>query len=310
MIGKKNPKDPAGGIASCNSRENAEAIGEKIRETKEQLKKKGLTAKQINDHGDIAVLIQKLTSLWDQTFNTTALPLQHAYHDHNSNEATMRKFTRIDHNTNRFKRATNKGPCWCQCVGRRTTDVGTGKQYECRNTRTMPESEINGVIHKKGDIKTKLFWTPSKRWKLPYPCPDYGKTYNDTITCTPALPRAIQPTPARTLVEFCCGPASKLCTPTPYNDNCTLICLTEEDDVTTDRGLKKALKAVKGNNVQLWASMPCTGGSLYTIQNMKRGPKTRAKILEHRRLFKLIWQSFEKVAQACLAASPRNTVLI
>jgi hypothetical protein len=199
--GQEDADDNAGGIAPSTKEDKAMVIGKEIREVKQRLKKNGLTNKQIHDHPEIAALVHRLHSLRDQTPNITALPLQQAYHDHNK-ELPMRKFTRIDHNSNRFKRATNKGPCWCQCVGRRTTEVGTGKQYECRNTTTMPEAEINGAINKKGDIMTELFWTPSKRWKLPYPCPDCGKTYNNTTTCTPAVPRAIQPTPARTLVEL------------------------------------------------------------------------------------------------------------
>ena len=64
----------------------------------------------------------------------------------------------------------------------------------------------------------------------------------------------------RTLVEFCCGPNSVLGTPSKASTGCSVIRLTEDDDVTTKSGLDKAKKAVKQKPVLLWASMPCTGG--------------------------------------------------
>ena len=79
--------------------------------------------------------------------------------------------------------------------------------------------------------------------------------------------------------------------------------LTIEDDVTTSNGLSRARVAVRenGRSTLLWAAIPCTGGSPWQHINLKRfGPKTRSKILKHRRIFLKIWRSFEIVAADCL----------
>ena len=50
---------------------------------------------------------------------------------------------------------------------------------------------------------------------------------------------------ARRLVEFCCTPDSVLGCNVPGSEGCEVIRLTEEDDVTTVAGLRKAMKAVQ-----------------------------------------------------------------
>ena len=49
----------------------------------------------------------------------------------------------------------------------------------------------------------------------------------------------------RRLVEFCCGRNSRLGRPFPWNDGCDVVRLTLDDDVTTERGLNRAMTAVK-----------------------------------------------------------------
>ena len=71
------------------------------------------------------------------------------------------------------------------------------------------------------------------------------------------------------------------------------------DDVTTPKGLKKALEAVSHPNTLLWASMPCTGGSPWQRLNRHR-PGVLAKLEEHWRLARLIWAAFAKAARRTL----------
>ena len=49
-------------------------------------------------------------------------------------------------------------------------------------------------------------------------------------------------------------------------------------------------------------SLPCTGGSPYQHLNWRLGPKTRRKIRAHWALFSKLWDNFEQVADACIAA--------
>ena len=79
--------------------------------------------------------------------------------------------------------------------------------------------------------------------------------------------------------------------------------LTIDDDVTTTNGMDKARDAVRkgGKSTLLWAAIPCTGGSPWQHVNLaKCGPKTRAKIFNHRRTFLKIWKSSEVVAEECI----------
>ena len=62
----------------------------------------------------------------------------------------------------------------------------------------------------------------------------------------------------RVIAEYCAGKDSKIGKLAPAD--CKVIRLTEEDDLTTEAGLEKALQAVRLPNCLLWISMPCTGG--------------------------------------------------
>ena len=67
----------------------------------------------------------------------------------------------------------------------------------------------------------------------------------------------------RVLIEFCCGPDSLLGQSTAASKGCEVVRLTEKEDVTTEVGLKVALRAANKKNVLLWSSIPCTGGCSY-----------------------------------------------
>ena len=103
----------------------------------------------------------------------------------------------------------------------------------------------------------------------------------------------------RTIVEFCCSNDSLIGQPEYLLDGCTVIRLTEKDEVTTEKGLQKAKLAVTQNRALLWASIPCTGGSPTWTVNVKK-PGGPEKLAAHRKTFDKIWQSFEIVARECV----------
>ena len=75
----------------------------------------------------------------------------------------------------------------------------------------------------------------------------------------------------RLLLEFCCGPESKLGNRSNMVDNdCVVIRLTEEHDMTTEFGYMYAISRIReheGHHITLWGSMPCTGGSPWQYVN-------------------------------------------
>ena len=83
----------------------------------------------------------------------------------------------------------------------------------------------------------------------------------------------------RRIVEFCCGPNSRIGNRAP--PGCEVIRLPAEDDLTTQAGLDKALAAVSvpGLPCLLFGALPCTGGSPWQRLNWRKGgTATRAKI--------------------------------
>jgi hypothetical protein len=84
----------------------------------------------------------------------------------------------------------------------------------------------------------------------------------------------------RTIIEFCCGPDSLIGRTTPHSLGCHVVRLTQEEDVTSNRGLVTAMEAVDGPNVLLWGSLPCTGGSAWQRINKHR-PGGHARLRKH-----------------------------
>ena len=88
----------------------------------------------------------------------------------------------------------------------------------------------------------------------------------------------------RTILEYCCGPSSKMGNATSASNGCKVVRLTKEHDLTTKAGLQYALgevrKAERGK-LLLWSSIPCTGGcpfqavwkAVYTRTNNWEGPR-------------------------------------
>ena len=112
------------------------------------------------------------------------------------------------------------------------------------------------------------------------------------------------PPPTRRVVEFCCGRNSRMGRPHPWKKGCEVIRLTLDDDVTTDKGLERAMNSVDNKDpsfyIMLWGSIPCTGGSPRQRFNKTRGKATRKLIAKHIAEFRKIWAAFEKVAVRCL----------
>eukprot|EP00972_Heterocapsa_arctica_P057403 8471295-Heterocapsa_arctica.AAC.1 len=63
----------------------------------------------------------------------------------------------------------------------------------------------------------------------------------------------------RVIVEFCRGEQSLMGAKSRQRDGCEVIRITEENDVTTEQGLKMAMDAVRRPNCLLWVAIPCTG---------------------------------------------------
>jgi len=112
--------------------------------------------------------------------------------------------------------------------------------------------------------------------------------------------------PHRRIVEFCCEPDSSIGQATARFRDCEVVRLTIQDDLTTDAGLQKALRAVSdpvlGPSTMLWGSIPCTGGCPWQRVNGSRGGEAEAKIREHWTLFEALCANFELVADRCIAS--------
>ena len=103
-------------------------------------------------------------------------------------------------------------------------------------------------------------------------------------------------------VEFCTNADSRIGNLAPPGVG--VVRLTIKDDLATPYGLAKALDAVKtpNANIVLFGALPCTGGSQWQRLNLHRGnAATRRKILDHRKVFRVLWRNFVTVAERCVA---------
>jgi hypothetical protein len=94
------------------------------------------------------------------------------------------------------------------------------------------------------------------------------------------------------LLEFCCSDKSVLGEATIYSEGCEVVRLTEQIDMTTEKGLQfavnKARQAPHGR-LLLWSSIPCTGGCRFVRYNLARfGSTYRRKLQQHRELFQAL----------------------
>ena len=105
----------------------------------------------------------------------------------------------------------------------------------------------------------------------------------------------------RRLVELCCGESSTLGNSTRWTEGCLVTRITLDDDFTSDEGLWKALEAVRqgGQNVLVWVSIPCVGGSVLQYANAHH-PGARRRMQRHYSLFLKLWRNACVVVEQAL----------
>lgn len=81
------------------------------------------------------------------------------------------------------------------------------------------------------------------------------------------------------LLEWCCFDALFFGMPSHESNTCSVVRLTEREDMTTDYGFRFAQSAVnnsgKDNMVLIWSAIPCTGGPPW--QNINQFSRRRRK---------------------------------
>ena len=70
----------------------------------------------------------------------------------------------------------------------------------------------------------------------------------------------------RMMLEYCCGPESRLGHARFADRGCAVVRLTSDIDMRTDTGLQYAMDQVEGAHkdglqLSIWASLPCTAGT-------------------------------------------------
>ena len=113
------------------------------------------------------------------------------------------------------------------------------------------------------------------------------------------------PVAVPTLVEACCEEDSLLSKRTRWSGGRDVVCVTEDLDFTSKKGIEVAKRSLKGPDDALWLSCPCTGGSQWVSINWHRGRETRDKIRQHWVLFHRIWDAFTIVASHALGCGAR-----
>ena len=101
-------------------------------------------------------------------------------------------------------------------------------------------------------------------------------------------PKKRRPGQKRVILEYCCGQKSRIGNRAPKQVDVER--LTEQVNLTTHKGLQKAINIAKRSPaVDLWVSIPCTGGSPLQTINAILHPQTHpARMKRHLKLLKLM----------------------
>ena len=105
------------------------------------------------------------------------------------------------------------------------------------------------------------------------------------------LPHAgTQKVVVRHMIEFCTSENSKIGDKRYTKDGCSVMQCSLKDDVTTNKGPKRALDGVRKPGCLLWASVPCIGGSPWQHINRHK-PGGFMKLDAHIKDWHKIWTS-------------------
>ncbi len=132
--------------------------------------------------------------------------------------------------------------------------------------------------------------------------PDNDSNNNDELAEPDPEPFPLMPSdPQRTIIEYCCSNESLIgSTATP---NCNVIRLTQDHDMTSEKGLLHALDLANeaGQHTLLWCAIPCTGGCPWQEVNMRKIPNFENKLAIHKEKFHKLWNNFEILARTVIA---------
>ena len=122
---------------------------------------------------------------------------------------------------------------------------------------------------------------------------------------------------SRVLVEFCCGPDSKLGDRTrKFSKDCYVIRCTEDRDVTSRSNRmdirNEVVHAINSSTVQpcpvlIWISIPCTGGTTWSYVNLQH-ESAKLKVEYHRLVFEKIWSSMVDFLNLIRHLSPKIAI--
>ena len=109
-----------------------------------------------------------------------------------------------------------------------------------------------------------------------------------------------------TIILLCTEPNSRMHRHNPFPGECKIVEITKEDDFTSESGYNKVVEALRGPNVVLFASLPCTGGCPWQLVNRKH-PGCRRLLEKHHRLFDMLFGNLLRLTREF---APRGTIPI
>ena len=122
---------------------------------------------------------------------------------------------------------------------------------------------------------------------------------------------------SRVLIEFCCGPDSKLGDRSrKFSKDCFVIRCTEDRDVTSRSNRmdirNEVVHATNSSTVQpcpvlIWISIPCTGGTTWSYVNLQH-ESAKLKVEYHRFVFEKIWSSMVGFLNLIRHLSPKIAI--
>ena len=102
----------------------------------------------------------------------------------------------------------------------------------------------------------------------------------------------------RIIIEYCCGPNSKIGQQHLWSKDCLVIRVTEQTDATKVTVIDSLIQLVRSTPkhipILLFSAMPCTGGSPWQNINFRK-PSGPRLMLKHKLLFNKLWTGFQRL---------------
>ena len=103
-----------------------------------------------------------------------------------------------------------------------------------------------------------------------------------------------------TVLLLCTDPGTWMELLNAAGNRCKFICVTKDDDFTTETGLTRVVEIITNTpRILVFASLPCTGGCSWNVGMNASNPNCDERLKEHEMQFQALWHNFVRLLTLC-----------